>query len=213
MNEQSDRLWNLTEEKRARLLDPAEAEFIDHGFERASMNRILATAKMSKGQAYYYITGKSDLYLAVCTRSFAPLFDYADARTKKLADVPDFWIGVEALAGGLAEFLAGDEKLSALALGVYGSTSATESLAPLAVKLDEILERIIRLGQASGEIRTDLPEGLIVAVLKGLTRSIDRWFALNAPSLSPHEMELASRGTFEMVRNLVRPPAEESNDA
>lgn len=213
MTEQTDRLWSLSDEKRSRLLDPAEAEFIAHGFERASVNRILATAEMSKGQAYYYITSKSDLYLAVCTRCFAPLFDYAHTQTNELADAPDFWIGVETLAGGLAGFLAGDEKLTALALSVYGSTQATESLAPLAAKLDETLERIIRLGQTSGEIRTDLPEGLIIAIMKGLTRSIDRWFALNASTLSPQEMEHASRGTFEMIRNLVKPADKDSFNA
>ncbi|MEZ5267744.1 MAG: helix-turn-helix domain-containing protein [Microthrixaceae bacterium] len=48
-----------------RLLDPAEEEFAREGFEAASLNQILASAQMSKGQAYHYIADKADLYAAV----------------------------------------------------------------------------------------------------------------------------------------------------
>lgn len=205
MTEPSERLWALTEEKRARLLDPAQAEFIQRGFADASLNRILADARMSKGQAYYYVTGKSDLYLAVCTRDFLPLLDFARTQTQRLRHTDDYWVGMERLVGDLAELLHANEKVAALALTVYGSAAAMECLAPLTAKLDTILEEIVQVGQAAGEIRTDLPDGLIRDMLKALARGVDRWFALNAFSLSPAEMADAFKGTFEMIRNMVRP--------
>ncbi|MEP0519222.1 MAG: TetR/AcrR family transcriptional regulator [Hyphomicrobiales bacterium] len=213
MSEQSERLWKLPEEKRARLLDPAEAEFIKHGYGGASLNRILNGAKMSKGQAYYYITGKSDLYLAVCKRDFSPLLEFAKDQTKSLHYANDYWIGVESLVGDLVQRLAADDKVSKLALTVYGSASAMECLEPLTVQLDTILEDIIQAGQQAGEIRTDLPDGLVRDILKALARGVDRWFALNALSLSPQEMANASLGTFEMIRNLVRPMPERDPNA
>ena len=208
MTEQSERLWALSEERRARLLKPAEAEFIKHGYADASLNRILANAKMSKGQAYYYITGKSDLYLAVCTRDFSPLLDFARKQTKRLYHTSDYWIGVENLAGDLVQWLNANERVAALALTVYGSASAMECLEPLTVQLDAILEDIIQIGQDTGEVRIDLPDGLVRDMLKALARSVDRWFALNASSLSPVEMANASKVSFEMIRNLVRPMPE-----
>lgn len=204
MTKQSDRLWKLEEEKRAQLLDPAKAEFIEHGYEGASLNRILSNAKMSKGQAYYYITGKSDLYLAVCTQSFSDILDDVRSKSELLAASDEFWIGVEAIAGKLAQQLATDKDLSALALSVYESTSAVESLSPLTARLDEIIDHIIRVGQNAGQIRTDLPDNLVREMLKALARSIDRWFAFNAKSLSPQEFADASRITFEMIRNFVK---------
>ena len=204
MTEQSDRLWKLTAEKRAQLLDPATAEFIKHGYEGASLNRILSNAKMSKGQAYYYITGKSDLYLAVCTQSFSDILHDARSKADLLAASDDFWIGVEALAGELAQQFATDKGLSALALSVYESASAVESLSPLTARVDEIIDHIIRVGQNAGQIRTDLPDNLVREMLKALARSIDRWFAFNASSLSPQEFADASRVTFEMIQNFVK---------
>ncbi|MGH1329989.1 MAG: TetR/AcrR family transcriptional regulator [Paracoccaceae bacterium] len=208
MTEQSERLWALSEEKRARLLNPAEAEFIKHGYAEASLNRILANAKMSKGQAYYYITGKPDLYLAICTRDFSPFLDFARKQTKRLRHTSDYWIGVEDLAGDLVQWLNANEKVAALALTVYGSASAMECLGPLTAQLDTILEEIILIGQDAGEVRTDLPDGLVRDMLKALARGVDRWFALNASSLSPSEMAYASKGSFQMIRNLVRPMSE-----
>lgn len=206
MTKQSERLWALSEDKRAQLLDPAEAEFSAKGFEDASLNRILTEARMSKGQAYYYITGKSDLYLAVCTRSFTPFLVYAREQTNTLTQTKDYWRAVEDLAGDLAQRLAASETLSALASGIYDSAAAQECLRPLAVQVDDIMERIVHAGQIANHVRSDLPETLMRDMLKGMTRSIDRWFARNGPSLSPAELEQTSRGTFEMIRNSVKPP-------
>lgn len=47
------------------LLEAALAEFAEHGYEQASINRILAKAGMSKGQFYYHFKNKEDLYFAL----------------------------------------------------------------------------------------------------------------------------------------------------
>jgi len=212
MSEQSERLWALPEEKRARLLDPARSEFTRNGYADASLNRILSDAQMSKGQAYYYITGKSDLYLAVCTRDFAPLLDFANKQTERLRSADDYWIGLESLVGNLVDLLHANDKVAALALTVYGSAAAAECLAPLTAQLDTILDDVIQIGQTADEVRADLPDGLIRDMLKALARSVDRWLALNGPSLSPEEFAHTTTSTFEMIRGLVRPlPGGKSN--
>jgi AcrR family transcriptional regulator len=43
-------------------LEAAAKEFVAHGFEAASLNRILDDAGISKGAAYYYFDDKTDLY-------------------------------------------------------------------------------------------------------------------------------------------------------
>ena len=52
-------------EHREELFEAAFEEFIDKGYELASINTILKTAGMSKGQFYYHFKTKEDLYLAL----------------------------------------------------------------------------------------------------------------------------------------------------
>lgn len=52
-------------EHKQKLLNVALNEFILHGFEQASINRILDDAGMSKGQFYYHFKNKEALYLAL----------------------------------------------------------------------------------------------------------------------------------------------------
>src|SRR6266704_2063429 len=59
------RFYKLPPEKREGLLEVAAQEFVQHGFEDASINRILERAQMSKGAAYYYFEDKVDLFCTV----------------------------------------------------------------------------------------------------------------------------------------------------
>lgn len=47
------------------LYNAALNEFIDQGYEQASINKILQTANMSKGQFYYHFKNKEALYFAL----------------------------------------------------------------------------------------------------------------------------------------------------
>src|SRR5689334_5750559 len=58
-------------EKREALLDAAATEFAAHGYETASLNRILLSAGLSKGSFYYYFEDKADLAAAVLARETA----------------------------------------------------------------------------------------------------------------------------------------------
>jgi len=59
------RFYKQPIEKRERLMEAAAQEFATHGFDDASVNRILETVKMSKGAAYYYFEDKVDLFFTV----------------------------------------------------------------------------------------------------------------------------------------------------
>ena len=59
------RFEKLAPQKREHLLDVAAREFAIHGFNEASINRILEQAEMSKGAAYYYFEDKGDLFCTV----------------------------------------------------------------------------------------------------------------------------------------------------
>lgn len=57
-----DTFFNLPDEKRQFITDCAVDEFAEHGFERASVNRIVAAAGIAKGSFYQYFCDKYDVY-------------------------------------------------------------------------------------------------------------------------------------------------------
>ena len=50
------------------MLDAAIEEFVREGYDKASLNRILVTAGMSKGQFYHHFNGKEGLYFVIVER-------------------------------------------------------------------------------------------------------------------------------------------------
>lgn len=69
----------LTDRKRRAIIDAAAAEFQRDGFDGASMNRIAATAKVSKRTVYNHFPSKEELFHAIV----ADLFN----RTRSLQSV------------------------------------------------------------------------------------------------------------------------------
>ena len=59
------RFAKLDPEKRRAILDAAMEEFASSGYERASYNRIIERAGVSKGAMYYYFDDKEDLFTTV----------------------------------------------------------------------------------------------------------------------------------------------------
>ena len=57
-----DTFYNLPNEKRQLIEDVAIDEFSEYGFDKASINRIVAAAKIAKGSFYQYFEDKKDLF-------------------------------------------------------------------------------------------------------------------------------------------------------
>lgn len=55
--------FNVSDEKRRRIVDAALQEFAAHSFNEASTNRIIKNAGIPKGSFYQYFKNKEDLYL------------------------------------------------------------------------------------------------------------------------------------------------------
>lgn len=54
--------FNLPVEKKSLILDAAIAEFEQHHYDQASINRIVESAGIPKGSFYQYFSGKKDIY-------------------------------------------------------------------------------------------------------------------------------------------------------
>lgn len=200
-----DRLKALPPERQAVMLDPAEAEFAEKGFQGASLNAILTAAGMSKGQAYYYIADKAELYRAVIERALARLSAKAAPATFAPETAEAFWDEIGAIFARISAALSQDERLAELARRIYDGPAEMAALeAPLS-DLRQHMERAISTGQALGAIRTDIPRSLLSDMLFAAARAQDHWFAAHWTDLSPEEALWLNRQGLDMLRAMAAP--------
>ena len=196
----------LSPAEQALWLDPAEAEFCQHGFARASMNRILAHAGQSKGRSYHYFSDKAALYRATLLRAFTRVEGLDDTPVLQAHDAQEFWGRAVALAAALAAALQRDAALDALLRGLFGETAAQNAMAEPLQDLRARVAAMIVAGQYKGAVRRDLPVPLLCEVTLGLARILDRWFADAAPSLPPDSAAEQSQRAFGLLIAPLLPP-------
>lgn len=167
------------------ILSAALDEFAAHGFHDASLNRVIEAAGISKGSMYYYFDGKEDLYAYVARveleRFLAGLGPFpvpADG------DPDTFWSTLESYYVGLMTALAASPQLAALIRG-WLAASANPALQQAQQDMEEAvlpwMERALAAGQSVGAVRTDLPSGLLIAVVVGMGQAMDTWLITQQP--------------------------------
>lgn len=172
------RFQKLAEEKRERLLDIAAQEFAIHGFEDASVNRILERAQMSKGAAYYYFEDKVDLFFTVVQYCIGRLMLIdTEFDTTQLTEA-NFWPTFAELHRQplLRSF---EQPWLFAAIRAAGRLSPTtlerEPLATLARQIQTYVMNFIKKGQELGVIRSDISGELIFAWIRALDGASDQW--------------------------------------
>lgn len=75
--------FQLTPEKREKVIAAALAEFGARDFEKAALDRIVEAAGISKGGLYEYIASKEELYLFVVEQSYSKLYEYLHASLER----------------------------------------------------------------------------------------------------------------------------------
>ena len=200
MTPQRQRFLSLDKDQRARLLVPAEKEFAEKGFEKASLNRVLDAADMSKGQAYYYIANKDDLYAHVFERAFEPLVRSLHLNTIAVVTVDQFWQWVARSFRSSTLFFTEHPQLAALGRSAYESAAALDALTAHRQELQKTFQHIVAHGQAVGAIRKDLPIEFMSAVLFAILREIDRWFAFNSGACAPSTLFKLEKKSIDLLR-------------
>jgi AcrR family transcriptional regulator len=154
--------------RREELLDQAQALFLAHGYDRASLNDVIAAAGVSKGAFYHYFASKEALLEALAER-FArqalagvqdvlddPRLDPLNRLNGLLAKSRQAKIETASEAWALFETMFRPENL---VLFHRINLAAGASFSPLLVK-------IIRQGVEDGTFRTFDPEGVADMVMQ-----------------------------------------------
>lgn len=202
------RLENLDPERQAGLFDSAAREFSAHGFEGASLNRILDVAEMGKSSFYYYFDDKADLFATVMERALAELFAETGGFDPDALTGDDFWPAFTTLYKRLLAAADSNPQLVQLGGLFYQlrtnrrDGSATSRLVDTA---RDWAGRIIARGQALGVVRADLPLALLVDTAMALLGALDRWSVAHWTELSREDMARLPEQHIALFRRLLAP--------
>lgn len=206
----TERFPNADPDISRRILGAAREEFLAKGFDGASLNRVLERAELSKGTFYYYFEDKADLYLTVISEAMA-----AVAGEGQLA-VPDlsggFWPGVHAFNRDLLRQAVAHPELMKLMTDLRDLSPKARSsprLAPFYEMIKQTTTMVLEAGIATGDVRTDVPLGLLNAVLTAVGEAMDLWHltALTGQDLAELDVEVYARRYTDMFRRVIAPPA------
>jgi len=189
----------LTDRKRAAILDAAVAEFRQSGYEATSMDRIAASAGVSKRTVYNHFPSKEALFAQILQQLWERSLDGLDLAYR--SDRP--------LRAQLLELVK--QKLSllqdanffdlarvAIAASIHSPERAQEMVARMGDR-EEGLTTWIRAAAADGRLKTDDPR-FVSMQLQGLIKGFAFWpqITLGQPPLSAAQQERVAEATVDM---------------
>lgn len=199
------RFAKLPIEQQQVILQAALEEFASRGFHAASINRVIEAARISKGSMYYYFDGKEDLYAYLLQHELQRFFAAAGPFPVPMdGDADAFWSALEGYCLRLMAALAASPPLAAL-LRSWSSATKTPPLQEAQQELEEAtrpwLQQTLAAGQRVGAIRSDLPSGLLIAVVVGMGQAMDTWIITQQPDQDDLPRQI--RSLTGMIRGAV----------
>jgi len=194
------RFEKLAPEKRRLILDVAREEIAEHGYNEASLNRIIARCGISKGAMYYYFADKADVFFAVLDDVADRVEAKVESSVPRPTSVEGFWSSVEAAFGAIVELALEDPELVALGRMLYAG-GPQASLDRLGTRLTSWVAAALGVGRELGAVRSDVAEDVLVAATTGMLLGVDRLMV----DLAPEEGEIAIRAVIDLTRSMLAP--------
>ena len=202
-----ERFDNLDPDKQQRLFEAAADEFADHGFEDASLNRILDGAGMSKGSLYYYFNDKGDLFATVVERATTALVKLVGGFTLDELTAESFWPALEGAMRRSADYMQRNDWFVKLGRSFYrmragGGRKATKRVFDW---MGHWTTKVLARGQALGVVRTDLPLELLVELSLAVGDVSDRWLVTHWSEMTRKQRERALAAELDAFHRLLEP--------
>jgi AcrR family transcriptional regulator len=164
--------------RREEILGTAAREFATAGYERASLNRIIRTCRMSKSSFYHYFDSKAALFDAVVREAMKDLAREVTAPSPAELAGPAFWDTITRTVHRVLE-LATRDGWHADAGRLFYLPDAPLEHSPAARETVDALRTwavgALEVGRSCGAVRTDLPIALQASLAADVVQSLDRW--------------------------------------
>jgi len=158
-----------SERTRAAIREAANRLFLERGVDATTVDAICAAANISKGTFYLYFHRKEDLLVEY---GLQRLRLWRDMLPDLIASRRTFRENIEAILNALVREKAWGREVAGRALLEMGTS--WEGL-PVAAP-HKLIEPLVELGQARGEVRTDIPsDALAHFILRSILGALRDW--------------------------------------
>jgi len=183
-----------SERTRAAIRDAANVLFLEHGVDPTTVDAICAAAGVSKGTFYLYFHRKEDL-----------LLEYGLQRLRRIREMlpdllgrPSFRDALNALLDEVVRGKTWGREVTGRAILEMGTS--WERLPVSAPQ--KLIQPLIELAQARGEIRRDIPsDALVHFVLRSILGALRDW----GLGTDPQDRETALNHALTLVFDAIEP--------
>lgn len=198
----------LPADKREALYRIASAEFAEHGFTQASLNRIIAAVGMSKSSFYHFFANKTDLFGQTLDNAMAPFIAARDDFDLGVLTPETYWPALRAMMSAIGKMANRSPELLMVGRMFYRSfenPAERELTRDIMDATRAWMQSVMRRGQELGLVRTDLPPDFMIDALMALGTGIDRWFLQHWEQHSEVERLHLNEQAFDLFRRLLEP--------
>lgn len=189
----------LTDRKREAIIQAAIAEFRAHGFDITSMDKIAATAGVSKRTVYNHFPSKEELFAEILNQLWIRVT--AEQETPYRADLP-LRNQLRQLLAAKLQMLADDNFLDLARVAIAATIHSPERAQSMVARMGEREEGVtvwIRAAQADGRLREVAPD-FAAQQIQGLLKSFAFWpqISMGRPGLSAAEQAAVVESALDM---------------
>jgi TetR/AcrR family transcriptional regulator, fatty acid metabolism regulator protein len=160
---------SVTADKRRLLLDAAVRVFARKGFHAARVGDIAEEAGVAHGLLYHYFSSKDEVLATIFRETWTDLLDAVDDVEQSDAGAREQLRQVSAIL--LRSWRRNPDLVRVLVREVTRSSEVERRIGEIDAAF-EALERIVRKGQAGGELREDLDARIAAVVFYGALEEI-----------------------------------------
>lgn len=189
----------LTDRKRQAIIQAAINEFRDNGFEITSMDKIAATAGVSKRTVYNHFPSKEELFAEILNQLWIRVT--AEQETAYRPDLP-LRDQLRELLMAKLHMLGDDNFLDLARVAIAATIHSPERAQNMVARMGEREEGLtvwIRAAQADGRLKAIAPE-FAAQQVQGLLKSFAFWpqISMGQPCLSPEEQHQVAESALDM---------------
>jgi TetR/AcrR family transcriptional regulator of autoinduction and epiphytic fitness len=189
----------LTERKREAILQAAIAEFRSSGFEITSMDKIAATAGVSKRTVYNHFPSKEELFAEILNRLWNSIT--AEQLTPYDPQTP-LRDQLRTLLQAKLQMLADENFLDLARIAIAATIHSPERAQDMVARMGEREEGLtvwVRMAQADGRLKPVDP-AFAAQQMHGLIKTFAFWpqISMGQPSLAPDEQTQVIESALDM---------------
>jgi TetR/AcrR family transcriptional regulator of autoinduction and epiphytic fitness len=189
----------LTDRKRAAIIQAAIAEFRANGFDITSMDKIAATAGVSKRTVYNHFPSKEELFAEILNQLWARLT--AEPETSYRPDLP-LREQMRRMLMAKLQMMSDDNFLDLARVAIAATIHSPERAQNMVARMGEREESLslwIRAAQADGRLKPVEPE-FAAQQIQGMLKSFAFWpqISMGLPTLSAERQSTVVESALDM---------------